>query len=46
VPPEPVPVWAEAGTAMGKVAKLRAQALAQATLDKSEGFMVMVPFIL
>jgi hypothetical protein len=44
-PPEPLPVWAETGTVKGTAAKLTAKALAQTTLDKSEGFMVMVPFI-
>jgi hypothetical protein len=41
--PEPL-VWAETDIAKGRVAKVIAQALAQTALDKSEGFMVLIPF--
>jgi hypothetical protein len=44
-PPEPVLVCAEAGTAKGRVAKLRVKAPAQAALDKLEGFIVKIPLI-
>ncbi len=43
-PAEPL-VWAETDIPKGKVAKLIAKALAQTALDKSEGFIVMVPCI-
>jgi hypothetical protein len=44
-PPVEVPVWAEAGTVKGKVAALRAKALAKTTFEKSEGFIVFVSLL-
>jgi hypothetical protein len=44
VPPVPELVWAEVGKAKGRVVKLRAKVPAKTILDKSEGFIVMVPF--
>ncbi|HAA27501.1 MAG TPA: hypothetical protein DCE56_07225, partial [Cyanobacteria bacterium UBA8553] len=38
--PEPLLLWAEAGTAKGTVVKLKVKAPAQKTLVKSEGFIV------
>jgi hypothetical protein len=45
VPLEPELVWAEVGKAKGRVVKLRAKVPAKTILDKSEGFILMVPFI-
>jgi hypothetical protein len=41
-----VPVWAKAGRVKGRVATVRAKVLAKRTLDKSEGFIVVVSLIL
>jgi hypothetical protein len=43
--PAPELVWAELGIAKGRVVKLRAKVPAKTTLDKSERFIVMLPFI-
>jgi hypothetical protein len=42
VPPL-VPSWVQADKAMGRMAKLRAKALAETILDKSEIFILVVP---
>jgi hypothetical protein len=45
VPPPAPPVCAEVGRVKGRVVKLRAKAPAKNSLEKSEDFIVMIPFI-
>jgi hypothetical protein len=44
-PPEPPLVWAEVGPVKGRVVKPIAKAPAQASLDTSKDFIVMLAFI-